>query len=66
MTDTARVLVRMPPALHALLKADAARRGESVNTLIVGLLKGTRRPPQGGDAIAAVHAIDAVQSTEPV
>ena len=37
---TGRVLVRMPPSLHAVLAERAAAEGVSVNALIVALLAG--------------------------
>lgn len=42
MTDTARVLVRMPPELHTALKAVAAEAGCSVNTAIVAALQASQ------------------------
>lgn len=38
--SSGRVLVRMPPALHADLTAQAAEQGVSLNTLLVALLAG--------------------------
>jgi predicted HicB family RNase H-like nuclease len=43
MTDTKRVLVRMPPELHAAIKARAAEKHISMNDWIVRALASTYR-----------------------
>jgi RNA polymerase sigma-B factor len=57
-THSGRLLVRMPPSLHAELARAAEREGVSLNTLITGALAGAvgwRSDASAGDDPAAVH-----------
>jgi RNA polymerase sigma-B factor len=57
-THSGRLLVRMPPSLHAELARAAEREGVSLNTLITGALAGAvgwRSDASAGDDPASVH-----------
>lgn len=57
-----KINVRMPPSMHSLLAAEAARHGMSINALVVATLAGSLGwTPSEIEQAAAVNGLDGVE-----
>ncbi len=56
--DTKYLIIRVDPALHATIKMAAITRGESVQTLVAGILDERFREAEPGQIMARLRELD--------